>query len=271
MSVRAIAWAWEQDTETQSAKLVLLALADHADHDGVCWPGMRHVEAKAGVSRRTVFRAISSLTKAGLIEADERTRDDGGRSSNLYRLVIEPRSSGHDDTGGGDTVARGVVSPRHGGGVTTSPPIEPSVESSKGKYVPSDDGTTDPEKLSVRQRYPSKPPKRSGQYQYPPEFEAAWSAYPGRSGGNPKLGAYKQWRARLVSGDDPGDIEAATRHYGQTIAAKGDEGSEFVMMAQTFFGSSEPWREFVDGPKVSANGKRPQSSWADGLKLGQDG
>jgi len=48
MSTEASSWAWRQRL-TATQKLVLLALADHADHEGICWPGMVGVAKKQGL------------------------------------------------------------------------------------------------------------------------------------------------------------------------------------------------------------------------------
>jgi len=38
MSVEAMAWAFRQKLEDSQIKLILLALCDHCDDDGMCWP-----------------------------------------------------------------------------------------------------------------------------------------------------------------------------------------------------------------------------------------
>ena len=48
-----------------SEKIVLLALADSANDEGHCWPGMKSLMAKCSKSDRTIQAAIKSLCVAG--------------------------------------------------------------------------------------------------------------------------------------------------------------------------------------------------------------
>lgn len=83
-------WAWEQKVEA-SSKLVLMALADHADETGVCWPSIARIAEKCGMSQRTVVRHIEDLSgPCGLLKISPRTRADGGQTSNKYSLFVSP-------------------------------------------------------------------------------------------------------------------------------------------------------------------------------------
>jgi len=98
MSVGAMAWAWKQKC-SPATKTVLLALADHADDDGICWPGRKGLAGKIGITPRNITRHLAILTKLGIIESVKRLRDDGSRTSNLYRLVgVSILTGGMDDT-----------------------------------------------------------------------------------------------------------------------------------------------------------------------------
>ena len=87
MSVKAMAWAWEQDVP-MSTKGVLLALADHADADGTCWPGVKGIAEKCRLSPRTVRYHLKVLRRMSLVIAEERRRDDGTQTSNIYHLPV---------------------------------------------------------------------------------------------------------------------------------------------------------------------------------------
>lgn len=144
MSVKALTWAWAQELPT-ATKIVLMALADHADDDGVCWPGMKGVAAKCGINRRNTQRHISRLISLGLMEAVERRRSDNSQTSNLFVLKM---GSGdvNLDIGPLSTLTpplvtsdQGGASPATRGGVASDYPrtvIEPSLE-------PSPNGVTD--------------------------------------------------------------------------------------------------------------------------------
>lgn len=72
-------------------KLVLLALADHADDEGICWPGTKRVAAKGNVARSTLMGHLQTLRKAGLVQTEARTDpESGARKSSLYVLPVPP-------------------------------------------------------------------------------------------------------------------------------------------------------------------------------------
>ena len=80
-------WAWRQ-TLTPTLKLVLMALADPADDQGVCWPSISTLAKKCSVSTRTVRRSLRVLMDSGMLIAEARRRGDGSSTSNRYRLLI---------------------------------------------------------------------------------------------------------------------------------------------------------------------------------------
>ncbi len=80
-------WAWRQAL-TPTLKLVLMALADAADDQGVCWPSVSTLAKKCTVSTRTVQRSLRVLIDSGLLIAKPRQRRDGSSTSNRYRLLI---------------------------------------------------------------------------------------------------------------------------------------------------------------------------------------
>ena len=57
MSIKAINWAWDQQLPP-NAKLILMAIADAADEEGNCWPKIKTIAKKCGVSQRTVQRSL---------------------------------------------------------------------------------------------------------------------------------------------------------------------------------------------------------------------
>ena len=58
--------------------LVYLALAKHANSEGVCWPSMATLAAVARVHRCTVARALKHLEEQGYLRRTARFRPDGG-------------------------------------------------------------------------------------------------------------------------------------------------------------------------------------------------
>lgn len=99
-------WVWALPM-TGAEKLVLLCLADHADNDGVCWPGLSAVSEKTGVSQRQVMRLVSKMSETGLLEIEKR-KDAGQRQqTNRYRLDIDDARLRQKEVEPGDMVSPG--------------------------------------------------------------------------------------------------------------------------------------------------------------------
>ncbi|MEY9578679.1 hypothetical protein ABIE88_006255 [Bradyrhizobium diazoefficiens] len=86
MSIKAVAWALDcQFRDDPYAKLILIALANHADHiTGFCWPSMRQIGHEASCDRRTVIRRLPELESAGFIRI---VRGHAG-SAHVYQLLM---------------------------------------------------------------------------------------------------------------------------------------------------------------------------------------
>jgi hypothetical protein len=132
MGVKAMTWAWAQDL-APTTKIVLLALADFADDEGICWPSLKRIGEKCTMRQRTVQYHCKMLREVGLLAVNPRRRGDGASTSNEYHLpvqdmVILPNLVENVDDG----VQHITPPPRNilqGGGATTNTPIlEPSLE-----------------------------------------------------------------------------------------------------------------------------------------------
>jgi len=69
------------------ARSVYMYLHDRADKDSKCYPAINTIAKELKLSRSTVKRAISDLEKSGHLRKEQRWRENGGKSSNLYYLV----------------------------------------------------------------------------------------------------------------------------------------------------------------------------------------
>ena len=109
MSVEAVAWAFAQEVTPAGRKFVLVALANHADAEGRCFPSQKRLAFMTGQSIRAVRDHLAALEEAGLITRVETRREsDGGRTSDTIFLnappdVLDP-SRGADDGGDPDRV-----------------------------------------------------------------------------------------------------------------------------------------------------------------------
>ncbi len=64
--------------------LLMLALSDYADENGVCWPSKETLARRSRVSKRTVDKYINLLAENGWLKIEEHR----GRKSNCYYLNI---------------------------------------------------------------------------------------------------------------------------------------------------------------------------------------
>ena len=95
MSTKYITWAFEQHIATPGAKLVLVALADHANKKtGETFVGQKRIAEKTSQGVRTVRRHLDWLEENGFISREVRRRDNGSRSSDLTTLNMKEK--GHD-------------------------------------------------------------------------------------------------------------------------------------------------------------------------------
>lgn len=94
MSVRASTWAWEQGragTVKGGELLTLLRVADHADNDGICWPGEKSIADYTGQDERTVRRHLGQLEAAGLLHRERQASAKGsGRANDRILLRTDP-------------------------------------------------------------------------------------------------------------------------------------------------------------------------------------
>lgn len=89
MSVKAMAWALEQQTENPVDKLILIALGNYADDADQCFPSRRTLARIAMCSLDTVDRAIKRLEAVGYVRKEAR-QGARGLTSNAYTLVTDP-------------------------------------------------------------------------------------------------------------------------------------------------------------------------------------
>lgn len=100
MSVHVSSWVWRHAPASGNALLVLLALADIANDEGIAWPSKSHLAAKTRLSLSTVKRVINALRGDGVIVADVSLGH-----SNVYRIVTDEQGQreplkGQSDPGG---------------------------------------------------------------------------------------------------------------------------------------------------------------------------
>lgn len=125
MSIEMLNWAFHLQMESPTDKLVLIALADHANHDGASWPSIARLCLFTALSERTVRTALRRLEADGLLQ----TVVEHGRT-NRYKLT--PATTAPGDS----CPPPRHLSPPTPAGAAPEPPIttnEPSSPPVKGK------------------------------------------------------------------------------------------------------------------------------------------
>ena len=78
MSIKVMTNVWSHSTQKGGCLLLLLALADFSNDEGLCWPSVSTLAHKSRLSRRSVQGHIQALVDAGELEIVEPC---GGRKS----------------------------------------------------------------------------------------------------------------------------------------------------------------------------------------------
>lgn len=90
MSIQAVAWALEQEDIPARPKLVLVSLANHANHvDGYCWLKAETIAKEAACSARGVFNFVGDLIRNGYVRKAPKRGDDGKQRANDYWLLLD--------------------------------------------------------------------------------------------------------------------------------------------------------------------------------------
>src|SRR5215831_587570 len=102
---------WEDARiQSQAELLVLLALADHARDDGLCWPSIRTIAAKARIEERSAQRILRRLIEKGLIElVSQGGCIEGQNVPNRYKVKGGDFGSSHGPTESHPVVTLGRV------------------------------------------------------------------------------------------------------------------------------------------------------------------
>lgn len=83
MSIKFLASVWEKSVHCGPRLLLLLAIADHADENGLAWPGMESLASKTRLDKRNLWRTLGELCDSGELLALNRE----GQRTNMYIIV----------------------------------------------------------------------------------------------------------------------------------------------------------------------------------------
>jgi len=99
MSHYMTALAMQQTGLKPATKIVLYWIADHYNHEThACFPSHKRLSVLCEMSRQSVINHIAILQEKGLLEATNRTRDNGSNTSCEYKLLLESDDVKNIDT-----------------------------------------------------------------------------------------------------------------------------------------------------------------------------
>lgn len=154
MSNTALTYVWTHSKQASTHLLVMIALADAANNDGVCWWGKTKLAARCRVTEARLKTVIRDLERAGELQVIEGGYDKEAKKnvSNHYLIMglaepsaearpiepAKPKKRNFVKTEGGNTVDphRGqdglppvgnTVDPQGGNTVDPKPSLEPTV------------------------------------------------------------------------------------------------------------------------------------------------
>ena len=88
MSIQDVGWVLDETDLPPGPKLVLVAIANHADNtDGYCWLKAATIAKEAACSERAVYRIIAALIRNGYVRRDKKRGADGKRRANDYWIL----------------------------------------------------------------------------------------------------------------------------------------------------------------------------------------
>ena len=125
MSIKIMTQVWETADSKGSELLLLLALADSANDQGVCWPSLPTLAKKTRMSRRYVIGLINSLVEKGWVKRID-TSGEKYKNSTVYRITPVNPAAPLPEIGGeaGSTPEVNPSSPPSEAGST--PPVNPA-------------------------------------------------------------------------------------------------------------------------------------------------
>lgn len=204
---------WDSPIGPATRRLVLLALADSANDQGVCWPSVPTIARKANCSVSAARAAVAELEKQGIVIRQARPVTGAKNRSNLYRVVVSalpqalpPESGGSATEDWGDLPPDLVGTPTETGrhnhhlipNLETSPEPNPSPDGDDGLFaVPA--GALPKDEAERVLGYKKKQGQPTND-ELDSEFDAWWLHVPRKVGKDAARVAYRAARRRGATG-----------------------------------------------------------------------
>ena len=204
MSIAVMNRVWLSSQCKGGPLLVLLAIADCADDEGVAYPGEKYLAKKARMTDRNVRYSVAYLIAKGELSVEVGA---GPQGTNLYTVrggKVFQGAEKHDSEGWKNPTVRG------------------------GSPLP-----------TIRQK---REPSEVETNICIEAFNKLWELYPKREGSNPKSKALSAFRSSINRGNAIVAIRDGLERYIKFVRAKEWEHTGYVMQAARFFGPNDEWR-----------------------------
>lgn len=230
--------------------LVLNALGMYGDREGWSFPSTSTIgEMLGGAHRTSVSKAISNLVEYGYVEARARHREDGGQTSNEYRILFDAPAQAAFEFANHHADAPPVVESPPPCSESTTPPVVAGTTPPVAVPLHRNEPTLTPQGnekgISPRQGAAEKAPRKK----YPDEFLIFWNAWP-KERRCEQPNAYAEWR-KAIAKISPAELQEAARAY---LATK--ESTDGFAPYPAKWLKRERWLEFQ--PEVKADEAPPQ-------------
>jgi hypothetical protein len=238
MSHRSTAAVYDHSRSKGSARLVLLAMADEANDQGLLTAYRRSrswLARKANVDAGTVRRAIRELVDLGELEV---LATGDGRDSSDYRLTLPGLGEGGRDAPPGEASRAPRGGEMHPQGGPDAPPIIP--------FSPGDPGPTPPSSPSGDALFDADeltPPDPE------PTFDDFWTVWPYKRGARAE--ALKAWTPALTRAS-ASTIVAGARAYADDPNLPPKAEARFVPHAATWL-RRDGWTEGPLPPRTGSS------------------
>lgn len=224
MSFSAIQWAFRQKCRNATQQMILTALANYADDQGVCWPSKNTLADVCRLSKTAVCSNLNVLKDDGYLTVEVRGGEVGKsrQTSSLIRLNLE-----------GACPSEGRVGVR---------------QADRGSVRQAD------RYKNLSDTNQSEEPVNNSLAAFEAEFEEWWSLYPRREGSNPKHPAklkYQNARRRLLVSHKT-LVNAVTAY----AAARRAEDPKYTQQAVTWLNQRQ-WEGFC---APTATGAPPEAA-----------
>lgn len=227
-------------------KNVLVALANRANEDGYCWPGIKEdLTVRTGLSRRSIQTAIKALVGKQLLIVSPQFTSDGRQRSNLYRLAIGANLPPDTCGEGAAATPPRVQELRREGAAVTPPRVQELRREGAGAAPESSSESSEESSKEVMGGIRKKRvPRPSITPELQQEFDRAWQLFPERNG--KRLGKSEALRKFCkMSPDERSLLITAIQNFsGSELVRKGIGIKDFHRFLQNGSGD-HPWREWL--------------------------